>query len=78
MEKRCTILNIFGDPWSEAQSPPSQLCAFQVEKLWILGQRYHFWSHVLSYFWHVILPPFSQLRGCKNMLSTGAKIVSLQ
>ena len=38
-------------------NPASQLCPSQIEKLGILV---YFWFHVLSYFWHVILPPLIQ------------------
>lgn len=43
----------------------SQLCPSHAERWWVLGQRHHFGFHVWSYFQHVILLPFSQLRGYK-------------
>lgn len=52
MEKKMHNLKSSGNPWSH---PSSQLSPSQVEKLWILVQRYHFWSHVSFYFWYVIL-----------------------
>ena len=61
--KRYTVLKVLETPCLRPSS--SQLCPSQAERWWVLGQWHHFRFHVWSYFQHVILLPFSWLRGCK-------------